>query len=500
MLERFKKYGTIESSKILASKREGYVTFECDRHACLAYNLEKDRCDETRVRVDSTWHQPDEAINIDSEWNDHDDESLDLHHFFSIDEPIDSVDLTLLRLNDDSLYSLFDHCDHLTLVNLSQTCHRLEQLLKRGTYCFPNHKTFRFRASSRLSLVDVGKLFRLMGRYVDALDLWVHRMDGEEVSGYIKTIVKYCPAGNIQAMTFATDWWNSKHFTELHPILEHLTTLQLSIHDFDLDMNWVDFTELCPRLKRLALSDIFLIEYCFTQTVRTLESFHWKNRGDELMDERESFKFFEMNRQLKEFKCSSFMFEDRQRATDLMPNIDTLTVCTPHYSNLSTEDILNLKSFKNLQRLTLGLGDMHWINRGEIIESCRRLKNLVELQLIFPKPEQNHVPIDVSKTLCHLKRLDLYGVPLTEKIVANFVRIATKVNVVHFHECNVYATESLLLLLEYTALSSQQYENALRALSLFIGNERRNNFVGISNRQMRCIECICKHRYTPSYD
>lgn len=182
---------------------EGFVTFTCDRHACLAYDWEKDKCVDKKVRVDSTWHQPDQAILIDSEWNTYvydydDDDDDDYDDSMELDDSIhETVDLEtsspLLRLDNDSLFALFDRCDNLSLVALSKTCLRLEKLLKCENYYFPNQKSFDKEETDNWSLIDLENVFQLMGRYVNKVSLWFSDDESlDTILSYVRIIVNYC--------------------------------------------------------------------------------------------------------------------------------------------------------------------------------------------------------------------------------------------------------------------------------------------------------------------
>lgn len=418
-----------------------------------------------------------------------------------MDEPIDpEAPSPLLSLDDNSLCNLFDRCDHLSLVNLSMTCSRLEQLLKGGNYYFPNQKTFHIDLEDgNLSLIDANKVFRLMGRYFESLDLWFPADTSEmTVFSYIRIILKYCQVDRLKDMTFAMPSWNNKYFAQLTPIFKNLTKLFLTICDYnEEDVSALDFKELCPNLETIILWDICFVDKCFTKTIHTLESFCWKYSWSELMEGLDSFKFFEVNRQLKNFDCTDFNFEYLERTIELMPNAQNIVIYVPSYYSVSTNDILNLKNFKNLKKLTLGLVEHYSINREEIIECCGRLKNLLELTLYFPKLKNIPEPaIDISRKLWHLRsqleRLDLYGVQLNEKVIMDFVGVAANIKMIHLHECNVYATESLLMQLGCMAKSSQNYRGELK---LFIGNDIQNNFVSINSRKIVSIDYICSHRY-----
>lgn len=500
--ERFTKYGHIESTKILKSKLEGFLTFQCDRHACLAYDWEKDKCVDKKVRVDSTWHQPDQAILIDSEWNiyeyeedDDDDDDSRMELDDSIDGTMDSeASSPLLCLDDDSLFSLFDRCDNLSLVNLSKTCSRLEKLLKNGDYYFPNQKSFDIENSDKWLLIDVENVLQLIGRHLEKVYVWFNDDESlDTILSYVRFIVKYSHGGKMKDLSLAMFSWKNEIWYELSPVLKNLLKLEVGIIDYNEEEVTADLTELCPNLDTLILTEIFIVEKSLKGTAPNLKTFIWSYSWDEMVNQLDSFKFFYANPQLKVFECKEFNFENFALTLLLLPNIETLTLFETR-SLVSADYLLNLRSFKNLRSLTLSFFYTVEVSKEIIIDRCGRLNNLLELKLFFSNMEDEKEPVvNLSTKFVHLERLELMGVRLDELAVSDFVRKASKIKVMHFHGCGVYATESLLAqLLDVMGQSSQRYRSEC---SLFIGNKLRNNFVAINNREVKSIGWVCKHRF-----
>lgn len=447
-----------------------------------------------KVRVDSTWHQPDGNIHIHSEWNTwNDDESMD---FDDLDEPetIDPDVSYLLGLDDDSLFSLFDRCDHLSLANLSMTCSRLAQLLKSGNYYFPNHKIFEY---DELSLVDTENIFRLMGRYFEKLDVWFEETASDQkVFDYVRCIAKYCQDGKVQDLSVAINCWKNEIWLQLSSILKNLTKLRVCVGYLSINEEVkVDFTALCPNLKTLNLWDSFIVDQALTKYVPSLTTFIWPYSWDELLEELESYQFFYQNRQLKVFECNDFNFGQMPLTLLLMPYIDTLTIYVSYRHDVSSVDINKLKNLQNLRNLTLGLEESRSLDKKQIIDSFEQLEQLVELKLYFWQSINDQDPvINLSTKLAHLEHLELRGVRLSERIVADFVQVSTKVKTIHFHNCDIYATESLLAHLKTVVAKSNQRHRS--GCSLFIGEDGRNSLVRICDGSVKSIAWVCKHRFT----
>lgn len=262
-------------------------------------------------------------------------------------------------------------------------------------------------------------------------------------------------------------------------MLKNLSKLDVHINDFDGEDVTVDLTELCPNLDTLILTEAFIVMKGLKRTVPSLKTFIFPYSWNELLDESDSYEFFNSNRQLKAFECREFNFEDVALMHRLLPNIETLTLFV-EYGQLSVDDVLSLQNFQNLRSLTLGF---YWNssrnNKEKIIDVCGRLNNLLELDLSFFKKKDKKEPvINLSMKLVHLERLVLTGIQLDEHAVLDFVRNASKFKVMHFHECDVYATESLLAQLRdiMGQLSQRRYRSEC---SLFIGDKLNNNFVDV---------------------
>lgn len=498
--KRFEKYGEIESTKVLSSKLEGFVTFKCDRHACLAYDWEKDKCKDKRVRVDSTWHQPDGRIRIDSEWNtyeyDDDDDIWESDDSSELDNSaVETMDAEfsspLLLLNDDSLFALFDRCDSLSLVNLSKTCKRLENLLKCGNYYFPNHKSFHKKYEDKWSLIDLENIFKLMGRHFDKLDVWFHDESSDTVLRYAQIIGKYCHDGNVKDVCLVTSWINDV-WLELRPALKYLSKLQVHVNYYNEEEVTADLSELCPNLDTLSLTDSFIVGKSLTRTIPSLQTFIFAYSWCDLV-KLDSFEFFYANRQLKLFECVKFNFDNVALLLHLLPNIDTLRLFNPLDLEFANH-ILGLQNFQNLRNLKLRCFRDYGFDKAQIIDCCGQLKNLLELKLYFFKMIDEKEPVgNLSKSFAHLERLQLAGVYLDERSVLDYVRTASKIKVMHFHKCDVYATDSLIAgLRDIMAKSSQRYRSEC---SLFVDDKvNHHNCIAINNQEIKSVAWVCKHR------
>lgn len=485
MHRRFKKYGNIESTEVLKSGKEGYVTFTCDRHACLAYDREKEKC----VEVAYTYHQPRKMEPTDQDENEQ-----------SIDTDTTS---SLLNLNDDCLFAVFNLCDNLSLVNLSETCTRFYTLLT-GSYNYPNNKVFDVHTyvgnlGHLMSLALVRQILRLMGSYFQTLDLWLLDMKDDHVIRCLESVMKHCKTNAlIRELKLTTDHWNKDYSTLIGPFLKNLEILDFCIMMGNKQIDSLpDLPALCPNLKKIN-TDVLLLEKCSTTKMPNLESYSYELYSDHLINSPKMLQFFDRNPQIKIFKCGYLRSHDLPSLAVHLPNIQKLSLIVSEVS--SSNDFVNLKNFKHLTKLKLsfvqGFTDMPKINLRQTIECFRGFNGLLELKLYF-KQKNNHPAnviqqsiIVLSKMLPNLERFDLVGFKLLESTVVNFIRFAGKLKSLHLHICDVYATESLITKLMTVRKSRQD------KLKLFLDDEDRNNAValnGTNNQQYLIVERNCKH-------
>lgn len=482
MLKRFKKYGAIESTEMLASGKEGYVTFASDLNAGFAFVMEK----ENSVEIAYSWKQP-SAMNTEQA-------TVEAEEPMDLDEP---ATLKFLDLNDDCLLELFDRCNNEGLVNLSETCKRLAALLK-NSYGFSEIDkqlsiTLFESGKYSMTLANIRKMLRLMGTHFSALDFdfrkFTRGSHGAIIQRYLKQVAKYCKSGTVQKLYFEVGFCQSNFISLLAPLFENLRELTLHVEEYGDNFD-VDFGELCPNLKKLAVYcgggnnlrwDIFL-----KKPFPMLETFYF-DPIDEMTNE--FFTFFTLHPQIKYLKsCGNASIPDHRlpALVERLPALVELRLCHLHdnYDPMS-HNLRALKNLQNLEKLQMAFQSFEDIQKttdgaAEIITSISEFNNLRVLILDFYYEEgfALHLVntclqsvIGLAKSLRNLEQFKLCGLKLDEETVAEFVQHAKKLKELHLHHCEVFSTRTLIAkLVDVWKLKQQSQEK----LKLVLDNNDRN--------------------------
>ncbi|KAG4070932.1 hypothetical protein HA402_001369 [Bradysia odoriphaga] len=404
---RFRKYGKIESTKVLESKNQGYVTFSCDRHACLAFDHEEEESD---VGVAYTWQQP--SIVTTSNWRDED----------RVDGSIVGGQYSpFLQLNDDCLYGIFGLCTNESLANLAETCKRFRELLT-STYKFPNRElkleTFESNYCTKMSmsLTTVRKIVRLMGPYFQKFDFHLRDVDKDVVLRYLETVLQYCKTNKrIHTLKLLSDFWLDEFDCLIRATSTNLENLNVFIVECDSFPDSIAEIYMCPKLKNLIINN-----NKYGPTLRA------KNP-------QISLKFTAR--------------DDKDFPTLLarLPNIQKFTWLVDE--SFSLDIFLPLSQFGQLKKVKLVFGEYcDTTNLRELLETFNGLDSLKELKLYFGKaPRKIKLLAVLARVVPDLERLDLLGVRgITKSEVVNFVRDSKKLRSFHVHHSKFFATDSLI--------------------------------------------------------
>ncbi|KAG4079381.1 hypothetical protein HA402_008073 [Bradysia odoriphaga] len=413
---RFAKYGSIESTEVLKSGREGYVTFSCDHNASLAYHREK----RNGVDVAYPWHQP-STVTMNQSENEH-----DAIVYGEKEAP-------LLRLNDDCFFGLFHYLDNETLAHLSDTCTRLKFLLS-DTYRFPKRE-FRLEggASSRnktsMPLATVRKIVRLMGSYFEVMHIDFTYMTETAVSKYLRIIRKYCKDNTrVRTLRYGASIWKDELDSLLVAFSGSLEQLDLCSLDITIGP---DAIAICPKLKYLATRDV--PKYTTTTHKPGIPTFPVINR------QIRTFKSIFVS--TSHFKTLAFRLPNVQKFSlilfDVLPN-DFIHWMVLPLTKLKLEfDLVRRKFCDTL---------------CEILATLHGLVSLVELKLYLSPSGMPMEPDDIHRSvmvlaqmLPHLKRVDLAGFTgINESTVLDFIGISKNLESFHLHRSYGFSAESFI--------------------------------------------------------
>lgn len=433
MRRTFRKYGEIDSILVReSSRKEAYVTFISDRTAYLVL-LAASTQKEISIKIAYTWNQPKQQMKDNA----------------SVDEQLESVDptmLSLLDLNDDCFFALFDYCDNQSLVNLSETNKRFDNLLK--VYHFPRIDN-RFQiliACGKIytTPIEVRKMLRLMGKHFTELylimmkpkDMTNERFDSL-LQWYFKQVVKYSP--NIEKAHIETSSPFQESSTQL------LTSMFNNLHSLELDTGRTgidaDLSQLCPKLKNLKIYE--LSDETLLKPFPTLENL------DTCADAR-FLNFFSHNPQIKRLKLDYGSVKNNlDSIVNFLPNIDELTVLFT-FSGEILDSISLLKSLENLTKLTLRCVRLEWLEKIAMLLNGLSL-SLLEIefhckfggrQILYEAKRTNIQQLIAIASKVHV--LKLKYIKFTEDNVFDLIQSLPNLKSLYFYRCEVTPTDSLI--------------------------------------------------------
>lgn len=472
---------------MLPNGEHGYVIFACNRAAGYAFMVEK----KNGVDIAYTWKQPAPLRPIEPT---------------SIADDLEEVNvdmsLTLDQLNDDCLLTLFDYCDNQSLVSLSDTCKKFSNLLKNYYNFSKVEKTFEIvkdEAEYKMSmtLANVRKMLRLIGPHFDKMVLrFVDRQlyDAKTKNEYSKIIQRFlheigkCSKNmtSIRELTLAVQICEVNFIQSIEPIFKNLHTLHLAFYQYDQnydDFN-VDFTELCPNLRRLEIHSRVPWSIFLRRPLSSLQSL---GAGGPLTEH--SYLFFAFNPQLKCLdKC---IISDSQlpQLVDLLPNIEELGLSFLTWE-ISLDNLLELRTLDHLTKLRLAMIPNDHVS--DVIECFTGFGNLRELMLSFrsdelaegrdPVNQNQESLITLAQALKNLEVFRLDNVKLSDATVVKFLQFSIKLKSLHLYGCDVFATESLVTKLANVRKSSNRETGKLQ---LFLDEDDRNELHTVYNNNVR---------------
>lgn len=226
-----------------------------------------------------------------------------------------------------------------------------------------------------MTLTDLHKLVRLMGRYFETLKFHFLHSTDKVIYGNLEQITKHC--SNIQHMEFQVPIFRNEFISLLKSIFNNLSTLKIDVKQHSEVNPDFDLTVLLPKLKHVDPGPLLI--NCLEKPWPSLESFGYK-RYDRLL-RKSGEKFFALNPHLRFFDLS-FEMADLKNAVDQFPNIELHLNLSVQYKFLHTSDqLIHLKRLSNLTELKFCTFLIY--NSLELMPYLIGLSNLKKLQIIF---------------------------------------------------------------------------------------------------------------------
>lgn len=378
---------------------------------------------------------------------------------------IDRID----KLNDDCLLHIFKCCDLPTLVELSFTCKKFNEILHCNV--FPNCKSFSIHKTS-LGYVDncyqprrtqklygslrvVRKILKCIGAYLVEIHIdWTsssHAISRMNIIRLFRTINDYAGV-NIRTLEIGTrgvDVVKESHLQEIRPILNRLQTLKLNFYS---SINF-DLQSFCPDLRKLEILFYSSWANCIT----------WPSLSRlSILQSHMPFisltRFLLNNPQLKKLKYSS-MERNKNVLEVISQSLDSIERLSIGIDRGIQDDIGTADFYpsglrqiavkhKNLKKLCL-----FEISQSEVSGVCESLQlyeNLIGLKLTFYGIRCQYVNVDaaafrtIMQKMTKLETLMIGYAKLDESIIMNLVRYGS-LKELHLHMCTMPPLSELLL-------------------------------------------------------
>lgn len=230
----------------------------------------------------------------------------------------------------------------------------------------------------------------------------------------------------------------------LEPILQHLDELELHIIDDCKDA--LELRARCPNLKSLHIQ--WSTPFTNTENWPQLEEF---TLGDNEFIRDEQFReFMQNNPQLKKLKIGCFHCDVQlEDIAQYLPNLEELIIFQ-NYSNLTSDNILELQKLPHLKRLILRnvANDVE-----DITDVVTQLKGLTELQLqvevepCLDTEYYDYTPHRLTDIAQEMPRLQVFGISyckLESETLLDFLGIAENLREMHIHACDFTLTADII--------------------------------------------------------
>lgn len=487
--EEFRKYGAIESIELLKSgKPEAYVTFVDDVSAYRAVSA----MDKAKFFVvpANTWHQ---SLKVNQPLGNH----------LGVDDEAMEEDLPpILKLNEECLLSMFKRFDVKSLVNLANVCKLFKNLLGRSV--FPHIHTM--PAFDDMTLAEARNILRCVGPYLETVTVDRYFLDGKYVR-YLEKLNQYV-GENIRELNLRFD--QLPIIVPMVPILS-IKTILPRLHKLSIIGNFgQSFSLNCAFLTHC----LNLVEFSTNAIMTSNEpqiSLSLPNLRYIFIGRRCHAAFFnsliEQNPQLTCVKTES---------SNILPgtvkhltNVVKLTIKV--WNIVELINWIHPDCLQNLTKLTLMIGMI--TDLCQTIDLAKKLTKLQELKIYIGHKGDDEIccesyqaqVVGIAQSLPRLEKFLVQGVTLWQTTIFSFVRLATKLQSLHIHDCRIMALSGKFPIdgghaLVEDIMTARKWidSEGIGRLSLFIDPDVYSGYVTTfeKNRQV-CenvnVRCDCSH-------
>lgn len=394
----------------MEQQQYAYITFADSMAANRAYELNRSKF---VVEPADTWHQPVVIGEIADELA----PVADTH-----------TNESLLVLNDDCLYKIFEFCDLMTLSNLNDVCQRLRTLTNERK---ARDISMKLKISPTSNLATLRQLLRYVGRNLhDLLLEFDFDYKPKNLQRILYKVAQYCD-GNIEKLSVYHLLLTADILSTLRPLLRRIKTFKVWNYNECIPSDYdIDLSPFRVNLEKLSIRQNALLRLCATPWDK-LESLSILENAD---IERFTFELIcRNNPQLKRLNLTfNYFYMDIEHYIDCismyLKKIEKLSLENASYTIISSHPAF-LLFIPNLRELKLT--GIYRSEFGCIVEIVKELKQLesLKLQVYVTNVTEPHGKMEemeiksIGQNLVKLKTFHLEFFNFPTRLLLDFVRM-----------------------------------------------------------------------------
>lgn len=367
--------------------------------------------------------------------------------------PMDDDHISLNVLNEYCLLELFAFFDLPTLIDMCNLCERFRVIIDKRIFPKFSKIQFDFRRHTRAQLPTSIAAYREMlmhvGRHIEEATIYFDMYEEPaNTTRIIDLFTKYV-GDKLDRLELNRVPMTARAYQQFTPIFRRIKHLKW-IFDESLDEE-IDFVHICPNVRKLYFDLVMRFD---------INAAHWPALEEAYLNiydftSYESFPlFFQNNTQLKCLTMNANTYDYEELIEPICENLVNLERLTISYAvqgqAIEFESLIKLTKLKSFKVKFLALDD---VNPNEFFRLFGRIKTLQQLALYFfrethddetPFAPRNCQFAVMADQLVDLRRIDLFGYPLSEGTLLKFIENATQLMEFSVIECGIVINEAIV--------------------------------------------------------
>lgn len=397
-----------EPSSWMEQQQYAYITFAESMAANRAYELNVNNSKYV-VEPADTWHQPVDISEV---------------------APLEDINVneSLLVLNDDCLYKIFEFCDLLALSNLSDVCQRLRTLTDERK---PRDISMKLKISPLSNLGMMRQLLRYVGPNLrDLLLEFDFDYKPKNLQRILSKVVQYCD-GNIKKFSVYHLLLTGDIQSTLSPLLKRIETFKVWNYNECIPSDYdIDLSPFHDNLEKLSIRQNALLRLCVSPWEKLMNLSILENADIEGC----TFELIcRSNPQLKRLNLTfNYFYMDIEHYIDCislyLKKIEKLSLENASYTIISSHPAF-LLFIPNLKELKLtGIYRSEFSSIVEIVKELKQLESL-KLQVYVTNVNETHGNLEemeiksIGQNLDKLRNFHLEFYNFPTRFLLDFVRM-----------------------------------------------------------------------------